>query len=71
MLATQLIARLRQRFQLEIPLDALCTSQTVAGLADQIAVLGQYSQEEIEQLLDQLEQLSDDQVQQLRDGVSS
>ncbi len=63
LLAIQLISRLRNTFQVEFPLEKLFEEPTVAGLAKLIAE-GQPGQEELEQLLQEIETLSADEVRE-------
>ncbi len=62
LLATQVVSRMRQVFQTEIPLASIFQSPTVAGLA---AAVDQARAVDTENLLAELEQLSDEEVQQL------
>jgi acyl carrier protein len=64
LMATQIISRLSERFELELPLRALFENPSVAQLACEIARMQDQKDElENEQLLDMLEQLSDEEVQ--------
>ncbi len=63
LLAIQVISRLRDTFQVELPLEKLFEEPTVAGLARLIAE-DQPGQEELEQLLQEIETLSADEVQE-------
>jgi acyl carrier protein len=65
--ATRVVARVYQRFQLEIPLQALFESPTVAEMA---AVINEHlkeplGNEELESILKKIESLSDEDAQRL------
>lgn len=76
LLATQIMVHLRQQFQVDIPLRCLFDTPTVAGLAeaiadhqtenqpvtDAIAALPRFERAEIQQLLDQVNQISEAEV---------
>ena len=63
LLATQIVAQVRTDFSINLPLHALFSSPTVAKLSEQIVdLLGQSPQKETEQLLAELEGLSDEEV---------
>jgi len=65
LLATQLISRLRETFQLELPLRSLFEATTVSELACRIEAAGREAQTDagrIAELILQLNQLSDDQA---------
>ena len=63
-MATQIISRLSEHFELELPLRTLFENPSVAQLAEEIARLQDQKDElENERLLDLLEQLSDEEVQ--------
>jgi len=69
LLATQLISRLREYFQLELPLRSLFEATTVGELASRIEAAGREAQTDanrIAELILQLNQLSDEQVEQNR-----
>jgi hypothetical protein len=66
LLATQVIARIRSTFHVQLPLRSLFDTPTVAGLAQQIATLPQHSEdEEVARLLQELEGLSDEEAERL------
>jgi amino acid adenylation domain-containing protein len=75
LLATQVVSRMRDAFQTEVPLQSIFESPTVAGLAATInasrggpnaeAAKGELEQATKEQLLAKLEQLSDEDVSAL------
>jgi acyl carrier protein len=69
-LATRVVSRVREEFALEVPLRRLFDSPTVAGLS--LAIVQQYAgqldDEEREEVLTQLEQLSEDAAQSLAAG---
>ncbi len=73
LLATQAISRLRETFQVELPLRLLFTSKTskftVAGLAEAILKeqIRQADPQEIATMFRELEELSDDEVKALLD----
>jgi amino acid adenylation domain-containing protein len=66
LLATRIIARLNMAFQVDLPLRTLFEFPTIAGLLAEIALAhgGRAPVEEIAQLLQEIEQLSDDEVEQ-------
>ncbi|MBW4678523.1 MAG: amino acid adenylation domain-containing protein [Microcoleus vaginatus WJT46-NPBG5] len=74
LLATQVISRLRQAFQIELPLTHLFEFPTVADLAVIISQnLEQQSEDEVfAQMLAELEQLSEEEVQEFlaKEGVN-
>ena len=64
LVATQIISRLSEHFEMELPLRTLFENPTVAKLAEEIArIQDQKVDLENERLLDMLEQLSDEEVQ--------
>jgi amino acid adenylation domain-containing protein len=66
LLATQVISRVRSTFRVQLPLRSLFDAPTVAGLADQIALMPQTSEdEEVAKLLRELEGLSDEEAERL------
>ncbi|WP_375501123.1 amino acid adenylation domain-containing protein [uncultured Nostoc sp.] len=67
LLATQVITRLSEAFSLELPLRSLFENSTIAQLAE-VAVVQKIEQAEsnmLEQMLDEFDELSDDEVKQL------
>jgi len=66
LLAIQLITRVREAFQIELPLTDLFNAPTVAALAEKITAqqLTPEELEELEQLYKQIEQLSTNEVQE-------
>jgi acyl carrier protein len=67
LLATQLVSRLRNSFQVELPLRQLFEMPTVAGVAELImqSQLEQADSDDISDLLSELDGLSDDEVQRM------
>jgi acyl carrier protein len=68
LLAVQLISRLRDQFQVEVTVHDLFNAPTVAELAERIEGTGTTAQEdlkEIDQMLQLVEQLSEDELRQL------
>ncbi len=70
LLATQLASRLRESFEVEVPLRRLFETPTIAHLSLLIAQtqIAQEDEEDIDALLAELEELSDDDVQGLLAG---
>ena len=70
LLAAQVVARIHRTFDLEIPLRTLFEFPTIAGLAAQITTLKEASgagdDDLLEQLLGELENLTDEQVEQIK-----
>jgi amino acid adenylation domain-containing protein len=67
LLATQIVSRMRQIFQLDIPLRSLFESPTVAALAEKIEAA---RLDDTARLLAELEQLSDDEAERLLRGAT-
>jgi acyl carrier protein len=67
LLATQVVVRVRQVFAVELPLRELFTAPTVAGMAEAIvrARAEQQDHDELERLLAELDELSEEETQQL------
>jgi acyl-coenzyme A synthetase/AMP-(fatty) acid ligase/acyl carrier protein len=59
LLATQVISRIREAFEVELPLSKLFESPTVEGLSLEVtkAQLGEMNQEEMAQIIDEMETL--------------
>jgi acyl carrier protein len=62
LLATQVVSRMRQAFQTDIPLASIFQAPTVAALAEKI---DSARTNDTERLLAELEQLSDDEAEHL------
>ncbi len=69
MLAMQVITRVRDIFQVDIPLRSLFESPTVEGLASVItqSEASLHSEDDLDELLSELDSLSDDEVRKLLD----
>lgn len=67
LLATQIASRIREHYDIEIPLRALFESPTIAKLAELIteAMLENVGDEELSDLLDQLDDLSEEELRRL------
>jgi len=67
LMATQIISRLRQEFQVDFPLRRLFETPTIASLALAIAECQaeQAGDEDVDQMLAEIEGLSDEEVEQL------
>jgi acyl carrier protein len=65
LLATQIVAQVRSDFSINLPLHALFSSPTVAKLSQQIVELIGESSDDTEQLLTELEGLSNEEVARL------
>jgi len=66
LLATLIISRVREAFQVQVPLRAIFESPTVAGLAEIIAQVQIEAQEdEIARILGEIEGLTDEEARQL------
>ncbi len=67
LLATQVISRLREAFSIELSLNIIFANPTIAQLAEQVvrAQLEQAKSEELEQILAEVDELSDEEVTQL------
>jgi acyl carrier protein len=63
--ASQIVSHVFQRFKLQIPLQALFQSATVADMVAVIAAQKRLGNEELENSLNELESLSDAEAQQL------
>ncbi|WP_198299709.1 type I polyketide synthase [Tumebacillus avium] len=64
LLAIQLVARIRQEFMVELPMDEFFAAPTIAGLAERVAQTGlaQDELDELERLLGEIEDLDLDEV---------
>ncbi len=67
MLGTQVISQIRDIFEVEVPLRALFENPTVEGIAHAITEIQAEAQDEedLEQMLDELENLSDEEVERM------
>ncbi|ASS77139.1 hypothetical protein CIG75_06555 [Tumebacillus algifaecis] len=65
LLAIQLVARIRQEFMVELPMDEFFQAPTIAGLAERVAQTGlaQDELDELERLLGEIEDLDLEEVQ--------
>jgi len=65
--ATQVISRIRESFQVELPLRRIFEAPTIEGLTVAMAkiLFSEESEAQIANLLDELEQLSDDETKEL------
>jgi acyl carrier protein len=69
LLATLIISRVRDAFQVQVPLRAIFESPTVAGLASIVAKVQLEAQEdEIARILSEIEGLTDEEARQLLQG---
>lgn len=70
LLATQIISRVRETYQVELPVRRLFETPTIAGLSEIISdsLIENVDSEEIEALLDEIESLSEEEVQKLIQG---
>jgi acyl carrier protein len=74
LLAVQMIARLREEFQMDLPLRTIFEHPTVAEIAQFISGRGQGPEEldgELARLLEEIEDLSEDEVSRRLTGVSA
>ncbi len=70
LLATQLVLRLQRSFHVSLPLRTIFESPTIAGLAISIAasLAAGENESDLREMLNDLEQLSDDDVKRLWEG---
>jgi amino acid adenylation domain-containing protein len=67
LLATQIISRVREAFQIELPLQRIFEEPTIAGLGQAILtqMVGAADSEQLARALEAIDQLSDEEVQRL------
>jgi acyl carrier protein len=70
LLATQIISRIREAYQIEVPVRRVFEKPTIAGLAEIITegLIAQEEANELDELLVELEGLSEEDVRALLDG---
>ena len=70
LLATQIISRIREAYQIEVPVRRVFEKPTIAGLAEIITegLVEQEEASELDELLAELEGLSEEDVRALLDG---
>jgi acyl carrier protein len=66
-LATRVVARLRQALDFEVPIKSLFLAPTAASLAELLAIEGEDRQREalVDEIVDEISLLSDDELAQL------